>query len=633
MSNSLRGGGRAVLCLTAAFLFAHHALAAPGKVTIADVAPRNSLLVAGADDCAAMFAAFDRTGLRSLWDEPEMKAWIDKQLKEALEKFDDRLTALGLERDDVVRPVGAAGIAVWAAPGGEEGPGTGFIAMSDYADKADGFHKTIIEALERAERSGAIAGLDERDEAGTTVWTVKLPDPKAPGAGEPVEIEEDMDVFDLDGEESPLDALLSGWRTKKEVHYARAGGVLLLSDDREALIHGIERAKGEGRDSVEAADEYRAAIAQVGRAHAHAVLLAKPLTEMLLGTLAGGGDAMGGPSSDDFKAMLEPLGVTEISALSASLFFDTETAAMEQTVTVLAPKKSGILALFDTPAARAEAPPFVAADAASVAVFQVDLAGIVPLATRVVAALPQEARDEIGPMVGMMSQSLSPLLAALGPEITTVTNYQRPFSPESEQQLVAIRARDAQALAQALGQLAPMFGLESREFQGNQIWSPGAGGMPVEPPALGLGFGQFFLGPAPIVENAMRQAGEAGTPRLSADPRFKSAIAAIRSPVIGFQYGNTQAWAEYMDWHLRNFEKVMAAEMEEMFGAGEGEEEIDAQERQEIADRMKESVPSWVKDPPPMMLVPKHIGDTLWEIRSTDAGFVMRSLMLKAGGK
>ena len=48
-----------------------------------------------------------------------------------------------------------------------------------------------------------------------------------------------------------------------------------------------------------------------------------------------------------------------------------------------------------------------------------------------------------------------------------------------------------------------------------------------------------------------------------------------------------------------------------------------------MTEQMKESTPGWVKDPPPLMLVPRHIGDSVWELRSTDAGFVMRSLVLR----
>ncbi len=633
MSNLRRGGGRAVLCWTAACLFAPPTLAQGGKQTIADLAPRNSILVAGTDDCAAMFKAFDRTGLRSLWDEPEMKAWVDRQMKEGLKQFDDRLTALGLDRDDLERPVGAAGVALWLAPAGGGGPGTGSLAMADYAENADRVHKTIQEALERAERSGAIAGLDERDEDGTTIWTVTLPEPKAPGADEPVDVEDEMDFGDGEDDASLLEPLLEGWRSKKEIHYAKVGGVLLLCDDRPALVQAIDRAKGQGRDSVESAEEYRSAVAQIGPAHVHAVLLAKPLTDALLGLLPEEADPVDGPSSKELRAILEPLGVTEIRAVTASVRFDTEDAGMEQTLNILAPRKTGLLALFDTPAARAEAPAFAAADASALTVFQMDLAGILPLVNRVIAALPQEAREEMGPMIGMMAQTLAPLLGAVGPEITTVSTYQRPFSAESEQTLLAVRARDAQALAQALGQLAPMFGLESREFQGNQIWSSGGGGLPIEPPALGMGFGQCFIGPQPVVENAMRQAGEAGTPRLSADPKFKAAIGSIKAPVLGFQYSNTQAWAEYMDWYLRNFDKVMAAQIDELFAGAEDEEGMDAEDRRDMADRMKESAPSWVKDPPPLTLMSKHIGDTVWELRSTDSGYVMRSLMLRTGAK
>ncbi len=84
-----------------------------GATTIADLAPPNSVFVAGVDDFASMQASFDKTGLRKVWDDPAVQAWIKKHSAEAMEECDTTLAALDLTREAIVPPTSLAGLEVW----------------------------------------------------------------------------------------------------------------------------------------------------------------------------------------------------------------------------------------------------------------------------------------------------------------------------------------------------------------------------------------------------------------------------------------------------------------------------------------------------------------------------------------
>ena len=87
-----------VAVVASALLFGSSALAAR-QVTIADVTPPGALAVGGIDDVPAMKAAFDRTGFKSLWEDPAIQKWMKEVRKSYAPDIDSKLDALGLQRE------------------------------------------------------------------------------------------------------------------------------------------------------------------------------------------------------------------------------------------------------------------------------------------------------------------------------------------------------------------------------------------------------------------------------------------------------------------------------------------------------------------------------------------------------
>lgn len=578
---------------SAAWAFGGSAWAAE-PITIADLAPPESALVAGVDDAAAMWQAFDRTGLRAVWDDPAFKEWFNNHAKQASEEFADTLEALGLDWDDLKRPTGAMGVALWFRDGGGA-PAPAILLAADFGDDAEDLDETVRRALARAKDRGDI-DLAEEAHNGVDVHAVRLADP---------------DPDDL----LSLDALF----------YARIGPMLLASSDRPALERAIDRLQGDRVPAIEDDAIFKRARAAVGRCHGFLVALAPPLRKWLANLVKTEAE----PGDPDPDRLASALGLDAVQALTSAWRLDTDDAMLEQTYSILTDGKPGLIGLFEAPAMRFDPPAFVAAGASAVVLLQFNFAGVIPLINKVVELLPEETRGFIGPQVQMASMTMGPILANLGPEVWMVERLDRPLSASSKKQVWAMRVRDAAALQQAVAGALPMIGFASRDFQGNQVWSPMPGGfMPADSVALGLGFGVMFLGPTTAVEDAMRHAGAADNPKLADEQPFRDATRALGRG-IGFGYWNFASALDWMDWSGRNIDKVIAERTRAMFGGEDPADDEEKQWRDDARRDMLDSIPSWIKDPPPTDVLRRHLGDSVIEASSTDDGFRARSLWLR----
>jgi hypothetical protein len=178
--------------------------------------------------------------------------------------------------------------------------------------------------------------------------------------------------------------------------------------------------------------------------------------------------------------------------------------------------------------------------------------------------------------------------------------------------------------------MMPMVGFESRDFQGNQIWSPPAGGMMLgDAIAIGMGAGWVFIGPTPGVEDSLRQAGAPDNSKLASEARFKAAVRPLGNQGIGYSYADLGPMFEWFEWYGKNAEKIVEAQTAKMFGEDPPADDEERQWREDAKKNALENIPAWMKDPPPMALVKKHIGDVVAEYKSTADGFEGRSLVLR----
>ncbi|HVZ94254.1 MAG TPA: hypothetical protein VG797_07065 [Phycisphaerales bacterium] len=637
--NMSRVAGFFVSGLVASALGIVHA----APVTIADVAPKDSLFVVSIDDTNAAYEAFSRTGFRKMWDEQSIQSWIENSMKDVFKEAGEGLEKMGIDKDELKRPSGPCGAAVWMAPSKEEGaePEMRVIVIAEYADNAAAMDAVVRRFVEKGEKDHVI-DVTEGDHAGVKTISLKFLETEAEKtkreeaekkkaekekAGE--EGDEGDEEFSLDfSDEAEHESVMD--KAFKEMHYALVGTTLTCSNEMAALESAIEKLKGERGASIDDSEDYAAITRQLGDQHIKAAFLMKPMREMQAKAAEEAGMA------EMEKTMNETMGLNDFRGAGLGIRFDTDDAMMEQKIVASTSGKHGLLALFDTPASPLEAPTFVPSDAASVVMVQIDLPGVVALLNKAMTAMQQvEGGGEAAGMMGGMVGMVTPILNNLGPQIYIVSSYERPLSAESSKMLCAIKTKDAKALSDAITSIAGMWGFTSHDFQGNQVWSAEGGFFPDV--AVGIGGGYAFIGATTQVENALRQgtAGDQGaTNRLATQDRFKKAMSRVGNSGIGFAYADMRQAIEYYEWVVRNIDKVMEAQIDATFSRmGDPEDPQFKEYRKKALEQAKENIWPPLRTLPSLDVVLNHLGDNVTEMKSTPEGYEIRSLWLRPEGK
>jgi len=602
------------------------AMAAPAA-TIADIAPATSALVWSIDNYTQMRASFDRTGFLEVWRDPAIQAWVMKHTKDMVKDINEGLSKIDTRLEDLRPPEGPIGGAFWLvpAPDAESEPLAQFIALIDFGANADETEKIIAAALEKGEKDNTLR-VDEEGFGGTTIF--KITDLTKPKDDADDAAEDDEDDWEWEEDDSsPFDHI-------ETFFYARAGTHFLVASEQDRMERAIDRVIG-GKDlpSIGDSPDFATALAQIGNQQGYAVFFPQPLIEILNQTDRASraemppemADMMG-PSPSD---MLRMFGLTEVRAVAAGVRFDTDLGIMEQAYSVLVPSKKGLFTLMDPPAVPFKAPAFVSADAAGVTLLQFEFADLLGMLGNVANELKGEMGEQIKQQLAMASATAGPVLSNLGPQVYIVTNYNKPLSAESQQMLVAINARDTNALTQTITGFAPMMGLQARDFQGNQIWSMPADAMAPIPGlgqfALAIGFNHLFVGSVPAVENALRMAATPDGLNLGKEERFTRAMTALPASGLSFGWSDTRRTLEFQEWSMRNMDKIQAARIEQLFGDDPESQEA----KQMYLDQIKESVPEFIRDMPPLDALYKILGDTAFEFHATPEGFKGRSILLR----
>jgi len=508
--------------LTAGAALAAAAVLAPiaaGDVTIADLAPRDAVVVLSVDDYAAAKAAFERTGFHDAWMEPSIQEWFEEATKDMMAELSDAMDQIDADVEDLAPPEGPAGMALWLQPPaeGEFEPSMQLLVVGDFGDEgADKMYDMLLAAIDEGETEGEV--IVDRDELkGVEILT--LTEPKA-DEEEDADADADDDWEDWEDWEEPSGPAI------EEVHVARSGSYILATTSKDRIERSIERLAGDDLESVRLDREFQTAVSRLGDHDGYAVVLTRPLLD-LARAMEGAQDDDGFGAAPPIMTYLDALGVSEVSSAAIGVKLDGDKGMMQSRGLVRAGEMRGVLALFDAPTVPFEPPAFISADVAEVMMYQVRFSEVFNIARAVMAQMPPEVASQAG-MLGMVEPMVGPLLAQLGPQLYIATTYERPFSATSQKMLVALKVKDEVALSGFLAQQAAAVGLQGREFQGSQIWTMPEGGNPMMPipmeGSLGLGYGHLFIGATPQVEGALRQAAAPGGATLASDERFRRVV-------------------------------------------------------------------------------------------------------------
>ncbi|MFM9957030.1 MAG: hypothetical protein ACKVZJ_03070 [Phycisphaerales bacterium] len=624
--------------LPAAVVLQLAALAVGAPMTIAEVAPKDAAFILSVDDFAATKAAFDKTGLRKAWDDKRTQDFVAKFFKKEMDEMAKSLEDSGIKLDELEPPsgpVGAAGWMTWSEKDRKLDPR--LISLGDWGDKAEATAKQIETAIAEAERKKDIT-LKEDEYAGAKLWVIEIVQkPKAEGgaaAGGGAEGEEEIDLEGMD--EDGMGGGAQMMRESNTIVYARMGNNLLATSDVETMERTIDRLSGkDSGPTVGDSAEFAGVLKQLDKPQAYVTFLPGPMLT-LLGNLTA--EAEKNPEGMDPSLTDEPsratlmtaFGLTGVKGIGAGVRFDTPGGVMEQTYSVLCPDKKGVMSLFSGADQKFSAPAFAGADAAGITLLQFKFTELLNVLTEGARSLPPEIGDEMVQNVQQAQLVAGPILSNLGPQVWMVQSVTKPFSASSSQALFAIACKDVAQINQALQNLGGMLPLQSRDFQGNQVWSLG-GGMPlpgIGEMSIGVGFGHVFIGQTALVENAMRSAGNPDAANLNSEPRFTEAVRGVAASGLAFSWADMKQGFEYMDWQFKNPDKMVEAQMAGMFG-----DDPDAEQyKKEAMEEAKKNQPEWMKEIP-LEVLSRELGDTVFEFHVVPEGLRGRSLWLRPRAK
>ncbi|MGP1345868.1 MAG: hypothetical protein ACTS3F_04265 [Phycisphaerales bacterium] len=566
--------------------------------SFAEIAPSDTAVLVNIPNFSAVKASFERTGLMDLWNDPSLRQWFENFAADALEDIESGLEEFNVTMDDLRAPQGMAGSAVWiSAPEGDPEAGViNFMMAGDFGDDADTMAETVATMIERIEDEGNFTiSYDDFGDHEITVLTR-------------------VDAGDDDGWENPADSM-----EPDALHYVRSGSVLMMGTSLTAIENALDALGGRDIDSAADSADLAATLAQhPGGVQAYAALLNKPLFS-LTQRLADMDESM------IPLDMLEKLGLLEVRAASIGLNMEPRAGMMEQTFGVLVGQKKGLLTLIDVPPARFQPPAFANADAASVGMYQFNISGLLPLLRQVVEGSEDPNMQMMAGQLPMIEQTVGPILNSLGTRIYAVQSFTRPLSATSERNLVAIDLKSRDEFMGALAGFAPMLGMEARDFQGNQIWAmPDGGGMmlPIDIAIAAAGNFAYFGSPQAI-EDALRQADRAGG--LAQEEAFTSAMSAVANEGLSFGWTDMRQTLRHAEWMWKNQEAIIRERVTAMFG---DDPEFDDWRKEMIEEELA-NMPEWMKNPPNIDAILKHVGNTVFEFEITDDGIRGRSVWLK----
>lgn len=587
----------------AVFAFAGAAFADGPEIS--RIAPDHALAIISIRDWQQMREGFLRSNLGRIWAEPQIEDMVKEALKPGTKRLTDLLAGMNADLEDLKHPAGHIGAALFLRDRGNDKQAEFeepyFLVVADMGEHADDWQKLIGKYIDR--------GLDDRrlttDE--DVYRDIKITIIKPEYLENPHANCED----DCEHDDSLERALGGSFEDQRSLAIGRIGSSLLFCNDLQALELAIDRAIGQGRNALADREEYRDAAQQHDRnAHVHAVIFTGPLFSVF-----DEEDEFGFPGP---ATMLKAFGLNAIKAIGASLRIDSPDALVDLGITVLAPEKAGLLEIFTEPAGAFDPPSIASPGAASVMRFSVRFDRLMDLARSFARSMPEPTRREILGGLELAAGIATPALEAMGPIVHAITTYRQPFSSDSQQSVYVIDLRDELVIENTLGFLVGQAGgmIETRDFEGTVIYS-----MDEMEISAAIGLGRLFIGSSAGVENALRAAARPDGPRLADEPEFKDATRALSQNAVAYSYMDLPQYLRHLRWTFENADRLLAERLDQIG--------IDGEYRDEILRQSRENTPEWQKNLPPVETVTRHLGDMVYELRSTPEGMAGRMLILK----
>ncbi|MCI0630194.1 MAG: hypothetical protein L0Y44_06010 [Phycisphaerales bacterium] len=605
-----------------AILNASHAAA---QTTIEKIAPEKTVFIAGTKKAQTMIEHLKATGLWSLWQSEQLKSLRADAMKTMATDIEQMLEDLGVEKDTLVAPNGAVGVALFAATDHELGTtNIGFLAMADYGDpaSADKTDQLIQAALKRGEEKDNIE-FEEKDLAGRTLFSIDISKMTKDEGAADRDLDDGFQGDDEFGDAFPMPATKGPFDHIQTIHYLRDGNSVLLCSELTALTEALDvidgrAAKGAGPAGFADRPDFQALQGKVGENDAYAIVLTRDLVDIL--------------SANDDAGMLEMMVpmvrsvVGKVDGYGLGVRLNGPSAMIEQSFAVYMPGgKAGLTTLIDRPLARTSLPQFASADTLSYSGVSFEFSGLMDVIRTVVNSNPM-LQMQVGQELPDIEESLSPMTTALGMQVHVTSSATKPFTDASFKSLLAIDCPKPQQFEDALAALAGP--LEARDFLGQRIYSiepemlgpmlPEMG-MEMESLSIGIGGGFVLLGPTPAVEQGLRATSQAAAGGLAANADFQRAAAAL--PVRG-----AAAWG-YTDT-VNSIEATLAQQRMMLQKEIDQQRAWDPESAAAMEARLKEELA--LLDKIDFKLLREHIGPSIWRMRATEDGFEGNAYLLSA---
>ncbi len=589
--------------------------------TIHELAPEGTIFVAGVRNAERTMTRLKATSLWELWQSPELarlRADARKDFEADVEKM---MHDLDLDADALRMPPGAIGVALFTVMDAELGQfEPGLLFAADYGDHAAATAELVETARRQADEDDGIK-YEEREVHGRTVYCVEIPEApvveEEPVAGGDWGGDGFADMQDFGG--GPEDMMSDAF---DELFLVQDGTLFLLSNDMATIAHALEVIDGDTQPVLPNRTDFTGVMEQIGEGDATAAILTKDLGKLVSAMDPMGMAGMVGP-------MIRQM-VGDIQGFGMGTRLDGPDAMVEMTHVVHMPNgKVGLTALLDRPDASGVVPAFAGAGAMSFSTFHFDFQGL-PDAVRPLVQLMQMMVPPQPGEAPAMDQTIEQVTSCLGRRLHVIQTLDQPVEADSLRQLMAIECRKPQELEHFLSLTAQRMGMEARDFLGHRIYTVDPAMMammpldvpvaPTDPPAIGLGGGYVFSGPAPAVEQALRSIGDAGKATLADEPAFRRALVVLGSePVVGWGYSNIVDCFD-AGMKISRMEIVREVEREDLVMPRDDD-------RMGFENVLGNGWPEGVDAD----LLRRFIGPMAWKMVSTDAGFTVRSYVLDAG--
>lgn len=580
--------------------------------TIEQIAPENSIVVAGVNDFQKSLDAIKGTPLWALWKSDEVAALFEEPLEDMHDELDDTLEDLGLEEEDLSWPQGPVGVAIFPgkpganANGGPAGPG--YLAMADYGLKALDMNRIVEAMLDRIREEHHIE-IPEQEILGRTVYTLNL----AELAGEELDLDPAEEFGDMDM--PPMVDPTQVLEQFSVAHIVRDGRRFLVSSDLDVLRDALELIDDDGKTALTDRADYRGAMKQIGENDGFALVLLRDLAGLMPGD----------PTIMMAQMMFQQV-VGDVQALGFGIHVNNGDVMIEETMGAYMPNgKMGLSTLMAVETPQGKVPPFVGPGCVAYSRFNFKFDGVMGFLRNLCVMNPMIGA-QLNPMLVEYGPKIEKVCAALGPEVHSTVRIAQPLSLDSLKTLYAIESSRPDDVEAVLAEYAPAWGLQPRDFIGHRIYSMDTNplgmamgaGMGGEGFSFGFGGGFVMFGNTSAVEDALRSTARADMPQLGDDSAYKHALRVLSAPrSVGWGVMNV---VDYLDF-FKNLGPMLESEMLEQV------KEWDPEYAQEL-ERERAAEPEMPWENFDVKMLDRYVGPLSWEIRSREDGFVVRYMVL-----